>query len=361
MKKAVPDKRIRTTIFPLSVFVLTFLIFGLFTTIQMTIIGDYIDYERLPAGRQAAVLIVWALSAGAFTLLTRYQINNRYQKPMETFAEAARQVANGDFSVYVPPRHTADKQDHLDVIFSDFNTMVEELGSMETLKTDFLSNVSHEIRTPLAVIQNHAMLLQKDALSGEQQTHTDAILQAVGRLSGLMTNMLRLNKLEKQAIRPRPERYDLCRQLCDCALQFEEIWEKKQIVFTAELEDCAMIEADEGLLELVWNNLLSNAFKFTPPNGTVTLRQTAAADTLEITVADTGCGIAPEVLPHIFDKFYQGDASHASEGNGLGLALARRILQLSDGTIAATSETGVGTVFTVRLPVSPLAEQEASV
>ncbi len=344
-------RRRKAALFPLSVFVLTLLFFGLFTTLQMVIIGDYIDYARLPAGRQAAILGVWLLSAAGFTLLTRQQIRRRFEQPVETFAEAARQVANGDFSVYVPQRHTPDRADPLDRIFADFNTMVEELGSIETLKTDFLSDVSHELRTPLAVIQNHAALLKKEGLDDERRReYADAIQQAAGRLSGLTTNMLRLNRLEKQVIRPQPVAFDLCRQLCDCALLFEESWEQKQIVFSAELEDRAVIRADAGLLELVWNNLLSNAFKFTPPGGSVTLRQTTTADAVVVTVADTGCGIAAEALPHIFDKFYQADTAHTTEGNGLGLALVRRVLELSNGTITVVSRPDDGTIFTVRLP-----------
>lgn len=297
--------------------------------------------------------VYWALVAVGLTLYARWQIKRAYEEPMHRLAQATAKVAQGDFSVYVPPLHTADKLDYLDVMLLDFNTMVEELGSIETLKTDFFSNVSHEMKTPLAVIQNCAQLLQREDITEEKRReYTDSILQSTRKLSNLITNILKLNKLEKQTIRPVPERYDLCQQLCDCALQFEDAWENKELEFVSDMEDRVMVEADPGLLELVWTNLLSNAVKFTPAGGTITLTQTSDEKEVAVSVSDTGCGIDDETIRHIFDKFYQGDTSHSTEGNGLGLALVQRILQLSDGTITVKSRVGQGSTFTVRLPAS---------
>jgi signal transduction histidine kinase len=288
-----------------------------------------------------------------YSLTTHSQINRRFLKPIEQFADATHKVANGDFSVYVPSRNRPDRMDFLDIMFKDFNKMVEELGSIETLKTEFFSNVSHEIKTPLSVIQNYAEMLKKDNLSPEQRReYTDVIFGASRRLSDLITNILKLTKLEKQHIHPAPEPYDLCGQLSECALFFEEQWTKKDIEFIADIEDRAIINADASLLEIVWNNLLSNAVKFTGRGGTITLTQKSTTDEVTVTVTDTGCGMAAETTRRIFDKFFQGDTSHSTEGNGLGLALVSRIIDLVNGSVTVKSETGKGSTFTVRLPIT---------
>ena len=161
------DQRVKKKLFPFSTFVLFFFMFAVLTTLQMFMIGQAIDYKNLPAQNVIAVLAFWVVASVCSTLITGLIIRHHYQKPIEEFSEAARKVASGDFSVYLPPKHPMDKTTHLDVLFMDFNKMVEELGSIETLKTDFFSNVSHEIKTPLAVIQNNAELLQKKQLTEE--------------------------------------------------------------------------------------------------------------------------------------------------------------------------------------------------
>ena len=294
----------------------------------------------------------WTLVAVCLTLFTRHQITKTYDKPMKELAKAAERVAHGDFSVYIPPLHTTNRHDYLDLMFLDFNKMVAELGSLETMRTDFIANVSHEIKTPLAAIQNYAQLLRRPGLTDEErESYISAILSSTRRLSSLVTNILKLNKLESQQIVPQFEPYDLCGQLSECAMGFESLWEEKNIDFEADIEDRATIYGDASLLELVWNNLLSNAFKFTEPGGLVTLKQTSDDTHVIVSVSDTGCGMSPETQKHIFDKFYQGDTSHATEGNGLGLALALRILQLMDATIQVESTEGQGTTFIVRIPI----------
>ena len=352
MKKKFVGRRMRAKYFPVSIFVITFFVMAIVTTVQNYILGVHIDYTAVSPRSTIIILSFWVLISAGFTVFTRWQIIKNYDQPMQRLAKATEEVAGGDFSVYVRPTHTADKADYLDFMIENFNKMVAELGSIETLKTEFFSNVSHEIKTPLAVVQNYAELLQNNRFTDEQRKEYVAnIIQSTKKLSGLITNILKLNRLEQQKIQPMPERYDLCAQLSECALQFEEVWEEKEINFEADLEDCATIVADESLLELVWNNLLSNAMKFTEKGGAVTLTQTSTANEIIVTVSDTGCGMSEKTLRHIFDKFYQGETSRAAEGNGLGLSLSLRVLQLSGATIAAKSELGKGSEFTVRLPI----------
>lgn len=302
-------------------------------------------------------MIYWGMVAVALTLFARRKIRTTYEEPMHRLAEATSRVANGDFSVYVPTLHTQDKRDYLDVMIMDFNKMVEELGSIETLKTDFVSNVSHEMKTPISIIKNYAELLKAEHITEEQRKeYAESIEGAATRLSNLISNILKLNKLENQRITPEVETYDVCRQLCECILQFEDAWDEKEIELETDIEDVAMVDADESLMELVWNNLLSNAIKFTEPGGTITIRQTTEESFIKIFVSDTGCGMDSDIMNHIFDKFYQGDTSHSKEGNGLGLALVKRVLELMDGDIQVFSEIGKGSTFQVTLPAAVISE-----
>jgi signal transduction histidine kinase len=352
MKKRNSIRSMRAKYFPGVIFILTLVALVTLTTVQNYILGSHIDYTAISTRSTVIIVLYWVLVSAAFTVFTRRQIRKSYDIPMQMLAKAAKDVAGGDFSIYVKPLHTKDKTDYLDVMIEDFNKMVAELGSIETLKTEFFSNVSHEIKTPLSVIQNHAEMLQSDRLTDEQRKeYVVSIIKSTKKLSGLITNILKLSRLEQQQIQSAPERYDLCAQLSECALQFEDTWEEKGICFEADLEDRATIVADESLLELVWNNLLSNAMKFTGKGGTVRLTQTSTENEIFVSVLDTGCGMSDKTLRHIFDKFYQGDTSHATEGNGLGLSLILRVLQLSGGTITVKSVPGEGSEFTVRIPV----------
>ncbi len=348
----------KQSLFPVSLFFVYLIVMLLVAGIHTGII---VGMNKLGWGEltQSVVpILYWSGAAVALTLYTRRKIRQTYEEPMLRLSKATREVAEGDFSVYVAPIHTADRTDYLDQIILDFDTMVEQLGSIETLKTDFFSDVSHEFKSPLAVISSNAELLQQSSLTDAQQEQVENIRYATRRLSNLIQNMLKLNKLEKQTIRPEPKTFDLCAQLCECAVQFEDQWEKKSLEFEADLEERALAYADPELMELVWTNLISNAVKFTPPGGTITLHQRREAGWLVVEVADSGCGMDKETIRHIFDKFYQGDSSHATKGNGLGLALVKRILELSGGTVSVTSTPGAGSIFTVHLPQ---AKQEEAV
>lgn len=346
------DTRIKRKFISWKDYLLTYIVLSVLTAAQMMIYRSYVDFKNVPETYIFAMAGYWAIVTLIFCLVTSWQRFSLFEKPMRRLSEAAKQVANGDFSVYVEPIHTADKKDYVDIMFGDFNRMVEELGSIETLKNEFIANVSHEIKTPLAIIQSYTLALQKENLSSDsRKEYTETIATASQKLTALVTNILKLNKLESQEILSSAESYDLCRQLSACALSFENLWEQKNIEFIADIEDRCMITADKDMLEIVWNNLLSNAVKFTEPGGKVTLTQTSDEDIITVTIVDTGCGIDERAMKHIFDKFYQGDTSHSSEGNGLGLALTRRVIDLLDGEIDIQSEIGKGSSFAVRLKV----------
>ena len=284
-----------------------------------------------------------------FTVMDAIRRKLTTEKITKHIAEAARKVVQGDFSVRIEPVSILGADEKFNEIINCFNTMTEELSGVETLRTDFVANVSHEMKTPLAVIQNYGTLLQMpDLEEAKRIEYAKGVAQGARRLSDMMTNILKLNKLEKQQIYPKTEEYDLGEQLCECLLQFENVWEEKNIEIETEIAEEVKVNTDEELLSLVWNNLFSNAFKFTPEGGKVTLILEATEHHAIVKVKDTGCGMSPEVGAHIFEKFYQGDTSHATQGNGLGLALVKRVVDILQGEISVESAIGKGSTFAVR-------------
>jgi signal transduction histidine kinase len=229
------------------------------------------------------------------------------------------------------------------------NAMAAELAGTETLRTDFIANVSHELKTPLAVMGNYATMLQRPGITEDERwEYAKAISEAARKLAQLITNILKLNKLENQQIFPQPKEFDLGEQLCECLLVFEDAWEAKNLEIETDMEDHVRIKSDPELLSLVWNNLISNAVKFTPDGGKVGVTLKTEGAYVIVSVSDTGCGIKPEVGQHIFEKFYQGDTSHATQGNGLGLALVKRVVDILSGEIGVQSVYGTGSTFTVK-------------
>ena len=270
-------------------------------------------------------------------------------RPVKMITDAAQRIMNGDFSARVKHMHGSGMEG-FNQIGESINKMAEELSSVETLRTDFIANVSHEMKTPLAVMQNYGTLLQTPDLPEEKRIeYAKAITDASRRLADMMTNILKLNRLENQQIYPNPTTFDLGEQLCESLLQYESTWERKNIEIETDIAENVLVSADAELLSLVWNNLFSNAFKFTEDGGRVTLILTADETYATVKVTDTGCGMSAEVGAHIFEKFYQGDTSHATQGNGLGLPLVKRVVDIMQGEIGVESAVGVGTTFTVRI------------
>ena len=271
------------------------------------------------------------------------------ERPVKRITEAAEKIMQGDFSVRIQPIRGIPDETGFNRIIDCINQMAQELSGTETLRTDFIANVSHELKTPLAVMGNYATMLQRPGITeAEKNEYAKAISEAARRLAQLIANILKLNKLENQQIFPKAEEYDLGEQLCQCLLQFEDAWEKKSLNIETDIAEDVCIQSDAELLSLVWNNLISNAVKFTPEGGTVFVGLQAEQAHVTVTVRDTGCGMTPEVGRHIFEKFYQGDTSHATQGNGLGLALVKRVVDILNGEIGVQSVIGQGSTFTVK-------------
>ncbi len=271
------------------------------------------------------------------------------ERPVKMIADAAEQMTKGNFDVRIPNLHSINRADGLDKVADCFNMLAKELSGTETLRTDFIANVSHELKTPLAIIQNYGTLLQQPDLAEDDRIrYSKTVADASRRMADLITNILKLNKLENQQIYPDAKAFCLSEQLCECMLSFEDIWEKKQIEIEAEIEEDVFVKADSQLLSLAWNNLISNALKFTEPGGTVGISLKSDEENIIVQISDTGCGIDPKVGAHIFEKFYQGDTSHATHGNGLGLALVKRVIDIMNGEITVSSELRKGSIFTVR-------------
>ena len=270
-------------------------------------------------------------------------------RPVKRIMAALDQVMQGDFTVRIAPVKEFAGETGFNEIIQAINKMTAELQGTETLRTDFIANVSHELKTPLAVMGNYATMLQQPGLSEEERMeYAKAISGAARRLAQLITNILKMNKLENQQIFPQTEEYDLGEQLCQCLLQFEDAWERKGLNIETDIQEDVRIRSDSELLSLVWNNLISNAVKFTPEGGTIAVGLKTEGNTVAVSVRDTGCGMTAEVGRHIFEKFYQGDTSHATQGNGLGLALVKRVVDILNGEIGVESVYGQGSRFTVR-------------
>ena len=337
------------SIFSLRRYVIFFVLIAFVVTCSFYLFLRSFDFTREQIQENAILTFLNILFLSfIFCLIDGVQRKVMIERPVKKILAATEELARGNFKARAEDISVIPGRNEFDMIAENINKMAQELSGIETLRTDFVSNVSHEIKTPLSVIGNYSTMLQSSDLSEEKRLeYAGAISDATGKLSELITNILKLNKLENQQIYPEKETYDLGEQLAECILGFEDIWEKKNIELNTDIDDGLRITADKELLSLVWNNLLSNAFKFTEPGGAVEVAAHSADGHVQVEVSDTGCGISEETGKHIFDKFYQGDTSHATKGNGLGLALVKRVIDICGAEISVKSVLGKGTTFIV--------------
>lgn len=332
-------------------FIVFFFLVAFVVTCNFLLFLHFMNFDEIEVRNAAPITFANVLLLSVlFSISDAVRRRQMIAKPVKKIREGLDRVMKGDFSTRIEYIHGEDSGNEFDLIITDLNKMIEELSGVETLRCDFIANVSHELKTPLAVMQNYGTLLQNPDLTEEQRLeYGKAITEQTKKLSNLVINILKLNKLENQQIYPNVETYYLSEQLCECMLEFENVWDEKNIEIDTDLDEEIRIEADGELLSLVWNNLLSNALKFTPENGKVSLKLYKDEKYAYVEVKDTGCGMSAETGKNIFKKFYQGDTSHATKGNGLGLALVKRVIDICGGEISVSSQLEVGSTFTVKL------------
>ena len=294
----------------------------------------------------ASTLIACAIiGTGAAALLTKWLLI-----PLKEMIHATERIAKGDFKVRI--QESFDKESDFGILQRSFNHMTEELDGIEMFRNDFINNFSHEFKTPIVSIQGFAHQLQAGGLTPEEEREYIRIIAVESdRLAKMATNILLLSKLENQAIVTDKTEFFLDEQLRTCLLLLEKQWSSKDIELNIDLDEVKYC-FNETMLSHVWVNLLGNAIKFTPPSGTISCTLRKDSSHITVTISDTGCGMDGDTQKHIFEKFYQGDTSHTGDGNGIGLTIVGRILVLCGGHIAVDSRPGMGSIFTVTLPVT---------
>ena len=293
-------------------------------------------------------IFVWAM---VFSGTIGVAVTNHRTKtlidPIAKLRSAMREVADGDFKVEAKcESRIQDVQD----IYDSFNSMVRELSTTETLQTDFISDVSHEFKTPINAIEGYASLLEGEPSPEEQRAYVEKILFNTRRLSALTGNILLLSKLSNQSILPQKTQFRLDEQIRQAIVALEQMWSEKELGFEVELAETPFF-GYESLLPHVWTNLIGNAVKFSPKGGEIRIKMMRTEGAVVFTIEDDGPGIVPGDEEHIFTKFYQSESSHGMEGNGLGLALVRQIVEMSGGSVDVQNLEVGGCRFTVRLPL----------
>lgn len=306
-------------------------------------------YILIPTPERHVPIVVFLLGSLLVGAVIALFVGRLIIRPVENISNAFDQLSRGNFSIRVPEdERVAQIRD----MACKFNAMAHDLSNIETLRTDFVVNVSHEFKTPLSSIEGYATLLQNSALAPKKREYyIRKILDNSRKLSDLSSDILMLSKLENQQIVPGGGEFRLDEQIRKTILLLEDRWSARQIEFDMELPR-QMYYGSEALLERVWSNIIDNAIKHSDVGGSIRITMEQRHSQVCVTIADDGCGMSQEVQKHIFEKFYQGDPSRREEGNGLGLALVRRIVELCNGQISVRSSPGCGAAFTVTLPLT---------
>lgn len=294
-------------------------------------------------------LYIMPFIAGVFTFLLLYFIRHKQAK-VELLIDSMNKVAGGDYSVRID---YGKKESEYGKIYDNFNKMAEELSAVNTLRDEFIHAFSHELKTPLSSVNGFANLIAEGGLTEEEQKKFARIIADESeRLLHLAENTLTLSRLENQRLVGKTEEVKLDGQIKECIIMLERDWEKKNITLSSDLLPVT-VRANSAQLLSVWVNVLSNAIKFTPEGGEIHVGMHDEQSFVFVDITDTGIGIAEADINKIFDKYYRAESAQSVEGNGLGLAICKRICSLCGGDISVKSELGKGSTFTVKLPLSP--------
>lgn len=292
--------------------------------------------------------VIWIIVISVVSSVITYLVMKKFiVSPLSKLESAMTKVSEGDFNVRL---ETNSRIEEIKKSYDSFNIMVKELRSTETLQQDFVANVSHEFKTPINAIEGYATLLQGANLDEEETEYVSKILFGTKKLSELTESILLLSKIENQSIVVKNEKIRLDEQIRQAVVFLESKWEQKRLDFDANLEEIYYY-GNENLLFRVWVNLIDNAVKFSHVGGIISLELVSFDGFVRFTVTDEGPGVSDEAKKHVFDKFYQADDSHFSQGNGLGLTLVKRILSTQNGFAEVSDNPGGGAKFTVKLPL----------
>lgn len=348
--------RWRLTLFVFAIILSSALLTLLVHILTRMAFGHLPFVRALLSNPYSFILIILAISSLIGTVLAS-AFGVYYLRPLKQLIRGTKEVKKGNFKVQL--EIGAEKpENEMDLLMESFNEMVRELDGIELFRNDFINNFSHEFKTPIVSIRGFARQLQREDLTPEERMeYATIIAEESDRLAKLSTSVLELSKLENQQIPGERHEFYLDEQLRQCILLLEPSWSEKTLDMIPELEEVKLYSCEEILMH-VWKNLLSNAIKFTPQGGTVRVTLTATATDVTVSVSDSGIGMSEDVKNHIFEKFYQGDASHAKRGNGIGLSMAKRAVELCGGRICVESTPGLGSTFTVTLPRKTLVEAE---
>lgn len=354
MKKNKVNNKMIFQVVTISFFslLLSFILFVLIMIFVVRIFDLTIEFPNHHPGHEGqykGIYIIFISLVISFILGVIFSVylSERFLKPIKKLKKMTGEVAKGNFNVQIDKKDIPENE--LGELIENFNKMVKELNKNEMLKSDFIGNVSHEFKTPLSVIQGYTTLLQDENLSDNDKTkYTTIILEATKRLTTLVNDILKISKIENQKVSVVYENFSLDEQIRESILSYETLWNEKQIEFDIILEEIN-INSDKNLLFNVWNNLINNAIKFSNFGGKIEISLASENENAVFKIKDYGCGISKDDLPYIFDKFYQVDKSHNSNGNGLGLALVKKIIEYFNGSINVESKLNEGTTFIVTL------------